>query len=123
MLLEEYIKESIKEIIEEKRKRKSSSKKKKPRNKNYNKKPDALKTSLMRKAEEHNAPYYILKKIHEKGLAAWSTGHTPGIPPAQWAMARVNAVLRGGKAREVDSAEWKKIVDYRKKQKNKKKKN
>ena len=52
-------------------------------------------------------------------MAAWATGHTPGIPPAQWAMARVNAVLRGGKAREVDSSEWKKIVDYRNRKKKK----
>ena len=31
-------------------------------------------------------------------MAAWKTGHRPGTTPQQWAFARVNSMLTGGKA-------------------------
>ena len=43
-----------------------------------------------------------LRQVYNKGLAAYKTGHRPGTTPNQWAMARVNSVLRGGKARKID---------------------
>lgn len=44
-----------------------------------------------------------LKKSYDKGLAAYaSSGSRKGMSSHQWAMARVNSVLRGGKARSID---------------------
>lgn len=34
---------------------------------------------------------------YRKGLAAWSTGHRPGVPQHAWAMARVNSASPGKK--------------------------
>ena len=43
------------------------------------------------------------KKSYDKGLAAYmSSGSRKGMTAHQWAMARVNSVLRGGKARSID---------------------
>ena len=44
-----------------------------------------------------------LRQVYNKGLAAYKTGHRPGTSPNQWAMARVNSVLTGGKASKVDA--------------------
>lgn len=44
-----------------------------------------------------------LGRVYNKGLAAYRTGHRPGATPNQWAMARVNSVLTGGKAAKVDA--------------------
>ena len=44
-----------------------------------------------------------LARVYNKGLAAYRTGHRPGATPSQWAMARVNSVLTGGKAAKVDA--------------------
>ena len=44
-----------------------------------------------------------LQRVYNKGLAAYRTGHRPGTTPNQWAMARVNSVLTGGKAAKVDA--------------------
>ena len=44
-----------------------------------------------------------LARVYKKGLAAYRTGHRPGSSPNQWAMARVNSVLTGGKAAKVDA--------------------
>jgi hypothetical protein len=80
------------------------------------------KDMLKKKAENANMPYGALASVYRKGLAAWLTGHRQGIPQHQWATARVNSFIRGGKTRSVDKAEWKKVQDYRKKNKGKKKK-
>jgi hypothetical protein len=32
-------------------------------------------------------------------MAAWRTGHRPGTTPQQWAFARVNSFITGGKTR------------------------
>ena len=70
--------------------------------------------SLRNKAKSANAPMGALRAIYNKGLAAWRTGHRPGVGQHQWAMARVNSVLAGGPARKVDAAQWKAIQNYRK---------
>jgi hypothetical protein len=65
-------------------------------------------------AEKYNAPISALRKIYNKGLAAWaSSGHRAGASQHGWARARVMSVLKGGKAREVDSKEWEQIQEYR----------
>jgi len=35
-----------------------------------------------------------LKKVYQRGVAAWKTGHRPGTNPTQWGHARVNAFIR-----------------------------
>ena len=74
-------------------------------------------TALKNKAKSANAPMGALRTIYNKGLAAWRTGHRPGVGQHQWAMARVNSVLAGGPARKVDAAQWKAIQNYRKNKK------
>lgn len=82
---------------------------------------DSAKKALQNKAKKANAPYSALKQIYMKGLgAAVTSGRRPGATPQQWAMARVNSVLTGGKARNVDEAQWKKIQEHRKKKRAKK---
>jgi len=47
--------------------------------------------------------------------AAVTSGRRPGVSPQQWAMARVNSVLTGGKARSVDAKQWEAIKKHRSK--------
>ena len=53
---------------------------------------------LVKKSKQTGVPYGILKKSYDRGIAAWRTGHRPGTTPQQWAFARVNSMLPGGKA-------------------------
>jgi hypothetical protein len=46
---------------------------------------------LVKKAEKSGMSYSILKKVYDRGMAAWKTGHRPGTTPQQWAFARVNS--------------------------------
>ena len=48
-------------------------------------------TGLVNKAKKSGMPYSILKKVYDRGLAAYKTGHRPGTTAPQWAMARVNS--------------------------------
>ena len=48
---------------------------------------------LVNKAEKSGMPYGILKKVYDRGMAAWKTGHRPGTTPQQWAFARVNSFI------------------------------
>ena len=34
-----------------------------------------------------------LRKVYQRGVAAWKTGHRPGTTPSQWGHARVNAFI------------------------------
>jgi len=72
--------------------------------------------ALKKKAKNSNAPLGALTTVYKKGLGAfYSSGSRPGMTAHQWAMARVNSFLRGGKARQVDSAQWKQVQKFRKK--------
>ena len=72
--------------------------------------------ALKNKAASHNAPLGALTTVYKKGLGAfYSSGSRPGMGPQQWAMARVNSFLKGGKARQVDAAQWKQVQNFRKK--------
>ena len=53
---------------------------------------------LVKKSKQTGVPYGILKKSYDRGMAAWKGGHRPGTTPQQWAFARVNSMLTGGKA-------------------------
>ena len=46
---------------------------------------------LETKAKKSGMPYSILKKVYDRGMAAWKGGHRPGTTPQQWAFARVNS--------------------------------
>lgn len=48
---------------------------------------------LVKKAEKSGMPYGILKKVYDRGMAAWRTGHRPGTTPQQWGFARVNSFV------------------------------
>ena len=48
-------------------------------------------TALVNKAKKTGMPYGILKKVYDRGMAAYKTGHRPGASPQQWALARVNS--------------------------------
>ena len=88
-------------------------KKKKPR-----KISSKVDKALKKKAKDKNAPVGALKAIYRKGMGAfYSSGSRSGQNPHSWAMARVNSVLSGGKARSVDKAQWKQIQKHRKKKK------
>ena len=62
---------------------------------------------LKNKAEKSGVSYSILKKVYDRGLAAYKGGHRPGTTAPQWAMARVNSFLTGGGARKSDADLWK----------------
>jgi len=49
---------------------------------------------LVTKADKSKMPYGILKKVYDRGMAAWKTGHRPGTTPQQWAFARVNSFIK-----------------------------
>lgn len=47
--------------------------------------------TLRDKAKKSGMPFGILKKVFDRGVAAWRTGHRPGTNPTQWGFARVNS--------------------------------
>jgi hypothetical protein len=48
---------------------------------------------LETKAKKTGMPYGILKKVYDRGMAAWKGGHRPGATQQQWAFARVNSFV------------------------------
>ena len=60
---------------------------------------------LKGKAEKSGISYGILKKVFDRGLAAYQTSHRPGTTPQQWAYARVNSFITGGKTRTTGDAD------------------
>jgi hypothetical protein len=57
--------------------------------------------ALKKKSDKTGFPLGILRKVWARGYAAWKTGHVPGTTPQQWAMARVNSFVTGGRTTEV----------------------
>ena len=67
-----------------------------------------VKAGLQKKADKSGISYSILKKVYDRGVAAWRTGHRPGTTPSQWGYARVNSFITGGKTRTTADADlWK----------------
>jgi hypothetical protein len=75
-------------------------------------------SGLAKKAAASGVSIDTLRKVYNRGMAAWKTGHRPGTTPQQWAMARVNSYVTKGKGtyhgadkdlreEEVDEACWK----------------
>jgi hypothetical protein len=74
--------------------------------------------ALKKKSDKTGFPLGILKQVWRKGYAAWKTGHIPGTTPQQWAMARVNSFVTGGKTTKMHD---KKLYQRAKKNRKKKK--
>ena len=49
--------------------------------------------AIRKKAEKSGMPFGILKKVFNRGVAAWKGGHSPGTNPTQWGLARVNSFV------------------------------
>ena len=52
--------------------------------------------TLEDKSKATGVPVEILKKVFDKGVAAWKTGHRPGVTPISWGNARVSSFLTLG---------------------------
>ena len=75
----------------------------------FKEKPSGPDTALKNKSKESGISLTILREVFERGMAAWRSGHRPGVAPQQWAHARVNSFITGvGKARQADEDLWKK---------------
>ena len=48
---------------------------------------------LKKKAAKSGISYGTLKKVYNRGMAAWKGGHRPGASQHQWAFARVNSFV------------------------------
>lgn len=65
--------------------------------------------ALKNKADKSGFSLSILRKVYNRGVAAWKVGHKPGTTPEQWGMARVNSFITGGRTRvKGDPDLWKK---------------
>jgi hypothetical protein len=93
------LKQSIRKPIKKQtRKPKKQSKKLSTYTIKWNKEYSGAK-SLAAKSKISGVPLDILKKVYNKGLAAWRGGaHRPGATQQSWGVARVNSFLTCGKA-------------------------
>jgi hypothetical protein len=82
---------------------------------------EKTKKAVRNKAKKANAPVGPLMSVLRRGMAAWKTGHRPGVNQIQWALGRVNSFLVGGNARKVDKDLWEKVKTWRKKKRKSKK--
>lgn len=75
---------------------------------------------LKNKAKSSGISFTILKQVYNRGMAAWRTGHRPGVAQNQWAMGRVNSFITGsGGARKADADLWAKAKKSKAKKKKK----
>ena len=74
-------------------------------NKKQSKKPlsDAVKKTLLKKAEETKFTYTQLAAVYRRGQGAYLSGGKRNVSMTQWAMDRVNSFIQGGKARQADA--------------------
>ena len=103
MLLEELIKEVLldeagkkkskgkKKTIAKKRSSRKGSKKASRRKSSAGGLSAATKKKLKKVADKKGYTVGSVYAEYRAGLAAWVTGHRPGIPQHAWAMARVNS--------------------------------
>ena len=74
-----------------------------------------VKKALKNKSDKTGFPQGILTQVWKRGYAAWKKGHIPGTTPQQWAMARVNSFVTGGKTTKIgDKALYKQAKANRK---------
>ena len=53
--------------------------------------------SIAAKAKKSGISVGTLRKVYNRGVAAWNSGHRPGTTPQQWGHARVNSYINKGK--------------------------
>ena len=58
---------------------------------------ESSETGLAAKADKSGISVGTLRKVYNRGVAAWNSGHRPGTTPQQWGMARVNSYITKGK--------------------------
>lgn len=79
---------------------------------------ESSETALKNKAKSSGIPLGILRTVYKKGMAAWKTGHRPGVTQQQWAMGRVNSFIMGGKTtKKADKAQWEAAKQAKRKKK------
>ena len=72
----------------------------------FERKYGVLKGDKLRKISKvTKVPYGTLKKVYNRGLAAWRTGHRPGASQQAWGWARVYSFVMGGKTRYTADAD------------------
>jgi len=64
---------------------------------------DAVKKTLLKKAEETKFTYTQLAAVYRRGQGAYLSSGKRNVSMTQWAMARVNSFIQGGKARQADA--------------------
>ena len=52
---------------------------------------------LAAKAKKSGISVGTLRKVYNRGMAAWRTGHRPGTTAVQWGLARVNSFVTKSK--------------------------
>jgi hypothetical protein len=57
---------------------------------------DESDSGIAAKAAKSGISIDTLRKVYNRGMAAWNSGHRPGTTPQQWAMARVNSYISHG---------------------------
>jgi len=76
--------------------------------KSYIVEADKAGKSLADKAKKSGISTGTLRKVYNRGVAAWRTGHRPGTTPSQRGHARVNAFIvkkkKGGLNHDKDLA-------------------
>jgi glycerol-3-phosphate O-acyltransferase len=76
--------------------------------KEYLKQKPMQEASFADKSKASGISTSTLKKVYNRGVAAWKTGHRPGTTPSQWGHARVNAFIskkkKGGLNHDKDLA-------------------
>ncbi len=58
---------------------------------------ESAESALRKKADKTGISYDILKKVYDRGMAAWQDSHRAGTNQQQWAFARVNSFVTKGK--------------------------
>lgn len=69
----------------------------------YSKIEEAADAGLAAKSAKSGISIGTLRKVYNRGMAAWNSGHRPGTTPQQWAMARVNSYITKGKGTYYDA--------------------
>ena len=67
--------------------------------------------ALKKKSDKSGVSMSVLRKVYNRGVAAWRTGHRPGTTPAQWGMARVNSYITKGKTYHTADKDLREAVD------------
>jgi hypothetical protein len=72
--------------------------------------------AIANKSKKSGISASILRKVYNRGKAAWNSGHRPGVAQNQWAMGRINSFITGvGGSRKADKDLWEKVKKKKKK--------